>query len=306
MDIDLLKRMFFDHSLHMRGHSPQTVKRHDRIIGMLKKFAGVRNIEDVNETNLRQFFLNGRVNRGWCALTFISCHMSLRVFFRWCVQNGYMQRNLTEDIELPKVEKRIPPKLTRQDALRLLEAAYNYPYQHKMLRARNHALFSMFLFAGLRRGELLKLKFTDVDTQNLTIFVNQGKGSKDRIIPMSYTLAQSLNRYITERKRLNRTCPEFFASAVRNTGLTLDGLKHLIILMRHASGLKFSYHKLRHTFATLMLEGGCDIFGLSRMMGHSDIKTTAIYLAATPEHLRAQMFKHPLNEMVRQPLGSGL
>jgi site-specific recombinase XerD len=112
-------------------------------------------------------------------------------------------------------------------------------------------------------------------------------------------LAQSLKRYFEERKRLNKTCPEFFVSLNRNCGFTESGLKNLVLKMRQASGLKFTIHKLRHTFATLMLEGGCDIYSLSKMMGHSDIKTTTIYLYASAEHLRAQMTKHPLNDIDR-------
>ena len=68
--------------------------------------------------------------------------------------------------------------------------------------------------------------------------------------------------------------------------------------VRKSSGVTFTVHKLRHTFATLMLEGGCDIYSLSKMMGHSDINTTTIYLAASAEHLRSQMLKHPMNELI--------
>lgn len=80
-------------------------------------------------------------------------------------------------------------------------------------------------------------------------------------------------------------------------GFTEHGLKHLVEEVKKVSGINFSLHKLRHTFATLMLEGGCDIFSLSKMMGHTDITTTTIYLAASPEHLKSQMIKHPLNNM---------
>lgn len=121
---------------------------------------------------------------------------------------------------------------------------------------------------------------TFIDLDNLTLFVRQGKGNKDRIVPISYTLAQSLKRYTEERKRLHKTNPEFFSSLRGNIGFTVNGLKKLVDQIRKVSGTKFTVHKLRHTFATLMLEGGCDIFSLSKMMGHSDIKTTTIYLAA--------------------------
>jgi site-specific recombinase XerD len=197
------------------------------------------------------------------------------------------------------VEKYLPTRLTRQDAMKLLEVVYNYPYEYAYLRYRNHAIFSTFLFAGLRKSELLQLKLTDVDIPNLSIFVNQGKGNKDRILPMTYTLAESLKRYLIERKKLGRTCPEFFVSLNLNSGYTKNGLKRLVVKIRKASAINFTIHKLRHTFATLMLEGGCDIYSLSKMMGHSDIKTTTIYLSASAEHLRSQVSKHPLNDIVR-------
>lgn len=197
------------------------------------------------------------------------------------------------------MEQKLPQKLTKQDALRLIEIVYNYPYDYKFLRYRNYAIFSIFVFAELRKNELLHLKNADVDIDNLTIFVRQGKGNKDRVVPMSFTLAQSLKRYIQERKRLNKVCPEFFTSLNRSGGFTENGLKKLVEQVRKSSGMFFTAHKLRHTFATLMLEGGCDIYSLSKMMGHSDIKTTTIYLSASVEHLRNQMRKHPLNNLVQ-------
>jgi site-specific recombinase XerD len=219
-----------------------------------------------------------------------------------------MAGNPVDGIELPRREKRLPPKLTKQESMRLLEIVYNYPYDYSYLRYRNHAIFATFVFAGLRKSELLNLGLADVDLENLTLFVRQGKGSKDRIVPISFTLAQTLKRYLVERKRLNKTCPQFFTSLNRNVGLTDTGLKRIVIKLRKASGITFTVHKLRHTFATLMLEGGCDIYSLSRMMGHSDIKTTTIYLAATAEHLRSQIGKHPLNDIlhaIRNPKSEG-
>ncbi len=258
--------------------------------------AQISKIDEITEENIRNLFYSGRIDHKWSVNTFIVYRKSLLVFFRWCIKNEYLKENPIEDIEVPKLEKRIPTKLTKQEALKLLEVVYNYPYQYKFLRYRNHAIFSTFIFAGLRRQELLNLKFSDIDLENLTLFIQQGKGKKDRIIPISYNLAQSLKRYVEERKRLHKTNPEFFSSLRGNLGFTGNGLKKLVEQVRKSSGITFSVHKLRHTFATLMLEGGCDIYSLSKMMGHSDIKTTTVYLAASAEHLRSQMVKHPLNQ----------
>ena len=297
MNIQILAQKFYDYSLYMRGRRPATVRRYRQAINLYSRLFEISEIEQVTEDNIRQFFFDGRTKRNWKPNSFICFYHSLTVFFKWCVNEKYLTKNPVADLEIPNVEKRLPSCLTKQDALKLIEVVYNYPYDYKFLRYRNHAIFSTFIFSGLRKKELLNLKYTDVDVENLSIFVNQGKGGKDRIIPMCSTLAQSLKRYLDERKRLNKTCPEFFASLNRNCGFTDMGLRRLVFNMKRASGIKFTIHKLRHTFATLMLTGGCDVYSLSRMMGHSDIKTTTIYLSASAEHLRLQMTKHPLNDL---------
>lgn len=295
MDIQILLEKFCEYCISIKGYSKDTIRRYKYVVQFYYRFTGISEIESVTDANVRGLFYAGRTQRNWSVNTYIVYHKSLLVFFRWCVKEGYMKTNPIIDIEIPKLEKRLPPKLTKQTTMRLLEVVYNYPYPHKFLRYRNHAMFSMFVFAGLRKQELLHLKYADVDLENLTIFIRLGKGGKDRIIPISFTLAQSLKKYVEERKKLNKSNPEFFSSLHGNMGFTENGMKKLVDQLRTSSGIVFSIHKLRHTFATLMLEGGCDIYSLSKMMGHSDIKTTTIYLAASAEHLRSQMIKHPLN-----------
>lgn len=297
MDIHILAQKFYDYSSYIRGYSKATIRRYRQVLNRYCSFAQVKEIEDVNEDNVRNLFYYGRTSQQWSPNTFIQYQKTLAVFFRWCIKEGYLSNNPANDIEVPKLEKKLPPKLTKQESLRLLEVVYNYPYPYQFLRYRNHAILSTFLFAGIRKNELLHLRYTDVDLENLSLFIRQGKGSKDRVVPISYRLAESMTKYLSERKRLNKTCPEFFTSLNRNLGFTDSGLKRLVEKMKGASGINFGVHKLRHTFATLMLEGGCDIYSLSKMMGHNDIKTTTIYLAASAEHLRSQITKHPLNQM---------
>lgn len=298
MDIQIAAQKFYDYSLYIRGYSTATLKRYKYVIGFYCRFAKIDQISDITNDNVRDLFYYGRTQRQWQTATFIVFYKSLSVFFKWCLKERHLDVSPLVGIEKPRLETKLPPKLTKQDAFRLLEIVNNYPYDKEFLRYRNHAMFALFIFAGLRLNELLKLRYVDVDITNLTLFINQGKGNKDRIIPISSALVQSLEKYLEVRKRANKTCPEFFTSSGRNCAFTESGMKRLVLKIREASGLRFTIHKLRHTFATLMLEGGCDIYSLSKMMGHSDIKTTTIYLAASAEHLRSQMTKHPLNEMI--------
>lgn len=298
MDTFVLAQQFYDYSQYIKGYSPNTIKRYKYVIDLYVSITGDTQIGDATTQSIVNLLFHGRTKRNWSSNTALVFHKSLMVFFRWCVTQKHIEINPVIGIEKPKIEQKLPQKITKQKALYLLEIVANYPYEHQFLRYRNHALFATFIFAGLRKNELLNLKYIDVDIENMTLFIRQGKGSKDRIIPISCTLAHLLVAYITERKRHNKTCPEFFASLQQNKGFTDNGLKHLVDVIKQAAGFKFSPHKLRHTFATLMVEGGCDIYSLSKMMGHSDIKTTTIYLSASVEHLQSQISKHPMNSII--------
>lgn len=297
MEPNIIAQEFYEHSMYFKGFSKQTIRRYKHAISYYFQHAGIKDLDQVNSDNLKAFFYWGRTERKWKTSTFLAHHKSLVVFFRWCLERRYMQGEPMQDIAVPKPEHRIPVKLTKQEAFRLLEVIYNYPYKHKFIQHRNHAIFSVFLYAGIRRSELLNLKYADVDLENQSLFVQQGKGAKDRIIPISSTLSHCLRKYLDERVKLKKTCPEFFTSLRRNKAFTDVSLKRLVEQVQKDSGIKFTVHKLRHTFATLMLEGGCDIYSLSKMMGHTDLKTTSLYLFASADHLRSQMRKHPLENI---------
>lgn len=289
---------FCDYATFVKGLSNNTIKRYKDKIRFFYKYSNIKHFDDINEQLVYHFFYKGRTERKWQARTYITYYMSLRSFFKWLLKQGHIQQNYILDIECPKIPKSLPKGLTKQESLLLLEVVVNYPYEMKFQRFRNHAIFATFIFAGLRKDELFKLKLSDVDVENKTIFIN-GKGDKERIIPMSSELARILSKYLRERLKQKKTCPYFFLSTKLDKGFTDSGLRLLVIQIRKASGIYFRPHMLRHTFATLMLEGGCDIFSLSKMMGHSDIKVTTGYMFASVQHLRGQMSKHPLE--VKKP-----
>ncbi|MFY0602714.1 MAG: tyrosine-type recombinase/integrase [Flavobacteriaceae bacterium] len=303
MHIENLVIEFLHYNQFIRGRSPASIKRYKENLSYFLRYTKISSLSEITHSLVLSFFIHGRAERNWSPATFHTYLMSLHVFFRWCVAKGHIEKDFTEDIEKPRIPKSLPKALSKEDAEKLLEMVYNYPYPNPFLRYRNHAIFATFIFTGLRRNELLNLKFTDVDIENKTLFVSYGKGSKDRIIPLSCTLVFILQKYLDLRKKNLYTCAEFFVSSKANKGFTEHGLKHFVKHLKRISPVHFTLHALRHTFATLMLEGGCDIYSLSKMLGHSDIKTTTVYLSASAKHLRSQVVKHPLNHNYNNPTG---
>lgn len=295
MNIQMAANQFYEHSKYFRGFSWATIKRYRQAINYYCQFSAFTELSQITDKSLREMFFYGRTQKNWKPASFISYQKSLSVFFQWCIKQGYLAENPIADLESPKLEKHLPRSITKQDAFKLLESVYNYPYESSFIRYRNHAIFSVFILAGLRKQEILKLRYADVDLENMTLFINSGKGNKDRVVPINSTLLISLDKYLQERKKRNITCIDFFASSLQNRGISETTLKRLIESVRRDTHIPFSAHKLRHTFATLMIQGGCDIYSLSKMMGHNDIRTTTIYLGATTDHLKSQIFKHPLN-----------
>lgn len=295
MDIRELHQQFCEYQVTIKNFRQTTIEGYKMSLQIFLNLSPqIREIESVTPQDAERFFYFGRIKRNWKPITFITYHKNLNVFFKWALKHHYVQINPFESIEKPKLEKRLPTRLTKQEATHLLESVRCIRWRHPFLKARNVAIFSMFLYCGLRKGELLRLKTTDVDLTNMIISIHLGKGNKDRVVPIPYQLKPILQQYLEERSLLGKFCSYFYVSFATDRNFTEDGFKHMIDEVKKKSKIFFYPHMLRHTFATLMLEGGCDIYALSKMMGHSDIKTTTIYLSASVEHMRSQMTKHPL------------
>jgi site-specific recombinase XerD len=280
--------------LFIKNYSPITVQNGKRIINIFTRETGINSFKEVSLKHAQKYFLNGRVEKKWMSNTYISHHKYLNVFWKWCIKNGYTAENPFSEIEKPRLEKKLPRKLTKEQAELLLDVSRNMRYRYKFESVRNYAMVAIMLFSGLRRCEVLELKLRDVDTQSGIIQVIQGKGKKDRFLPMNFTLRGILDKYLIEREKRKCQCLYFFVSSQHDAPLMQKGFVRYIKRLREVSKLDFSGHTLRHTFATLMLEGGCDIYTLSKLMGHSDITTTSIYLSASEQLLKKSIEAHPL------------
>ncbi len=300
-DIRNLHEIFCQEEQVLRNISPRTVQWWYHTFDFFARHGQVTRLDQVTSECLRGFFLWGRSTRKWTPDTHLNYYKGIRAFLKWCVQRRFLDENPLDGIPQPRLGKKLPKRISESDLRLVLDTALGMRYTYRFERFRNHAYLSMLACTGLRLQESLSLRVGDVDLDQNLVSVHSGKGNKDRIVPMCRALKMSLLPYMKERKRLHRQCPVFFSSIRGDQPFTASGVKFLVQRLRKATGVNFSPHKLRHTFATLMIENNCDLFALSKMLGHSDIKTTTIYLSASVEHLRSQIQKHPLDELNAAP-----
>ncbi len=293
--LSYLFEKYLQYGSMMRNYRKGTVYAYRSSFGLFLRETGIIYVHEVTKDRLEKFLFDGRMKRNWSAVTFWQYHKHFNAFFKWCVNNGYAEINPVDGIEKPRLERKLPRKLSLEEAQLVLDTAFHMRYAYRFERYRNRALIGIMLFAGLRKCEALALKVQDVSFENRSIFINQGKGAKDRILPINARLFIILEEYAKERKRLNRESLQFFTGVNEKRPFGNMGVKRIFEKLREKTKLDFTPHTLRHSFATLMLEGGCDIYTLSKLMGHAKITTTTIYLACSMKQMSKSVEMHSLN-----------
>jgi len=295
LHINQIHDRFCQYSLAFKGNTPRTIKWFKDDFKWFQKFANIERIEQLDKQLIESWIYKGKLEKNWSAKTIRNRLQSLNIFLGWCLQEELIKENPCKKIPKPKVPKSLPKYLTRDQTNRLLDWTRSYHYHYSFERSRAVAIISIFIFTGIRKAELLNLKLADVDLENKSLFVRLGKCGKDRIIPLHHSLIETLADYLKERDKRKKYCPYFFTSLRDDERISETAIRRLVVKLNKKSGIHFYPHLLRHTFATLMLEGGCNLYALSQMMGHSDIKTTTIYLGASKAHLEEQMGMHPIS-----------
>ncbi len=209
----------------------------------------------------------------------------LRSFYRHLRRQDLVVDDPTVHLRAPKQTRRLPQVLSRDEVARLLEA----PRGTEPPALRDRALLELMYACGLRASEAIGLELGDVDLE-AGILRARGKGSKERLVPIGAAASRALMSYVGRgRPRLvgDRLEASLFVNH-RGARLTRQGLYKIV--QRHAltAGLdgKMSPHTLRHTFATHLLAGGCDLRSLQEMLGHADIATTQVYTHLSAERLK--------------------
>jgi integrase/recombinase XerD len=164
------------------------------------------------------------------------------------------------------------------------------PNVNDPLGVRDRAMLELFYLTGLRRAEICRLQLSDLNTERRTIHVHQGKGKKDRIVPVGLRAVQWLHRYLNEVRP--RLCLDTRVQALFLTGygdaFNPDVLSRMVSAWLKEAGLKRKgcCHVLRHSCATHMLENGADIRFVQQLLGHEKLDTTAIYTEASIKQLQ--------------------
>lgn len=289
-------QQFCDECLYSKNYRPATIRWYKEILRQFLDFhqGQITDFHQITTEKIRAWFYKKRSDGAWTADTLLGRYKGLKAFFKWCVANGYMKANPIDAIQKPQLEKKLPKSISKQDAQTILDYVFDMPAKYRFTRYRNRALLAVMIYGGLRIGEVLNLKLSAIDMENRVIAIHGGKGGKDRLVPISSKLHEYLAQYLNDSQRLKKTSVYLFTTLRGDGPVTTSGVKNVVNSVKKGTGINFSPHKLRHTFATLMLEGGCDLFSLQKMLGHSDIKTTTIYLSTSVAMLQEQIGKHPL------------
>lgn len=214
----------------------------------------------------------------------------IRAMFAWLTRQNVLLANPASELELPKMEKRLPRNvLTATEA----EQVIAVPDIHDPIGLRDRAILEVFYSCGLRRNEMCRLRVVEVDFERRTVFVREGKGRKDRMIPIGERALAWVLKYLDEVRPglvLGDDDGTLFLTG-EGLSITPNRMTQMVRDYVTASGVPKtgSCHVFRHTMATLMLEGGADIRFIQQMLGHASLETTQIY---TQVSIRQLMLIH--------------
>lgn len=292
--IDFINR--FERYLKVeRNDSIYTVKNYVKDVTSFLEYMeenGVRNLSKIDYEHVRSY-LSYLYTRKLSKSSVCRILSALRTFFRWLLREGIIDSNPMVLITSPKKDKKLPTYLNYEDIEKILQI----PDTSTPLGKRDSAILEMLYSTGIRVGELISIKLTDIHFEQhmVTVF---GKGSKERNVLFGDILSSKLNTYIESGRQelLKNKHSDILFLNHHGDSLTERGVEDILNRIIKKGALEFSIHPhmLRHTFATHMLDNGADLKVVQELLGHENLSTTQIYTHVSNERLRrVYLSAHP-------------
>lgn len=290
---DPLSLAFLDYLADERNASPRTVDNYDRALRAAAEFLGAETWRDAQADDFRAYLfalMKREKSRATIRLEFAA----LRSFYRFLCERKGIASNPLHAVSLPKAEKRLPVFLTTSQIEALLRAPREAKPEKQApawMPWRDTAILELFYSSGLRLAELAALDVRDIDPYSETVRV-LGKGSKERIVPVGEPALEAIQQY---RQRAKVQSGPLFLSKLRKR-LGAASIWSLVkkYLRLAQIPVPASPHKLRHSFATHLLDAGADLRSVQSLLGHASLSTTQIYTHVTTERLKKAYDKaHP-------------
>jgi integrase/recombinase XerC len=294
-------REFLLHLEKERGQSPHTVKAYGRDLEAFTDFCdrhygGRWTWETVDRLGLRGF-LGELQRRGLSKRSAARALSAVRSLYRYLQENHGVKNNIVRAARAPKLDKRLPTYMDRDQTQTLFDWAETRAGQGDFAATRDLAILELFYSTGIRLSELSGMNLDDLDLLADQAKV-RGKGRKERIVPVGSRAVLALRRYLNLREAVvGRTGSDRRAVFVSRHGKRLGprGVQRAVHAMFDAvGGDTLRVHSLRHTFATHMLDAGADLRAVQELLGHASLSTTQIYTHTSVERLK-QVYRqaHP-------------
>ena len=290
---DLLAFAFLDYLADERNASPRTVENYRRALAAAAAALGPKSWREAGPDDFRAY-LFALMKRDKARATIRLEFAALRSFYRFLCERKGLAGNPLHAVSLPKAEKRLPVFLTASQIESLLRAPREAKPEKQApawMALRDAAILELFYSSGLRLAELAALDVRDINPYNESVRV-LGKGSKERIVPVGEPALEAIQQY---RHAAQVQSGPLFLSKLRNR---LGGSSIWTLVKKYLRAAQIpvpaSPHKLRHSFATHLLDAGADLRSVQSLLGHASLSTTQIYTHVTTERLKKAYDKaHP-------------
>ena len=277
-----------------RALSPHTVEAYGQDLVHFMSFLDEKSIESlgsVDEALVSGFLLNQKEIQGAEVASRVRRLACLRSYFRFAGSQGWMEKNPAESVEGPKLVQGLPDVLSVSEVEALLKAS-----SASSLPKRNRAMVEVLYGCGLRVGELVAMQGGDLNLKEGLLLVH-GKGDKERRVPLGEPARLGMEAYLkNERPGLLQKGGDgrFFWLGVRGGNVSRQGVYALLIEMGKRAGLGSGVHphRLRHSYATHLLERGADLRVIQELLGHADISTTQRYTHVDMSRLKMEYRGH--------------